>query len=646
MKGKSAGAERIPFGGIRPSGWMKEQMVHDMEHGFLGKLDQLVPQCFAQDDIYGKNRLGGPYRQKNLGVTDPDVEGTLQLQWWNSETQSNWYDGFVRTALLLEHRAGMEKAAQYVTCMLSYQDCDGYMGIYQKQQRFCFDFEAGELWAQSTLFRVLLAYYEATNDDQVLHAVVKAMDVIMEAYPPYASTPFLMEQSHGLTITDALETLYIITNNEKYIAYALWLYEDFSRHNIPEYDAQLGHLLRKEQRFACHGVHTYEHLRAVVIASHYGGDRVAHEALNAYLAKLEQCLSPSGGPIGDEWIAHNVADATMTGYEYCSIQELLHAYTSLLEKTGCMEWADRIEWLYYNAGQGARHPDEPSIAYLKSDNSYAMQGNFQYEQPHCTHSVQTRYKYSPTHQDVAVCCVPNAGRLTPYFVQSMWMKSAKGLIKTVYGPNTLHTQINGVLVDVEEITKYPFEKSCTFYVTVQVPCSFEIVLRKPSWCHTMRCVGEGITVAEDRDAIVVHKNWEGRCRFDVQFDAAVVLHTDARNDAYVSYGPLVFVLPLACEEIKETTYDIPGFRDVYYTTKENIPFDLAIDANKINTFHVEERTQVTHLWKDALRMHAHMVRQGTNQEESVVLVPMGGTILRKVTFPVAGEAVGTLCAQS
>ncbi|MBU6146452.1 MAG: hypothetical protein KGO83_07090, partial [Paenibacillaceae bacterium] len=117
-------------------------------------------------------------------------------------------------------------------------------------------------------------------------------------------------------------------------------------------------------------------------------------------------------------------------------------------------------------------------------------------------------------------------------------------------------------------------------------------------------------------------------------------------DAYVSYGPLVFALPIACEEIKETTYDIPGFRDVYYTTKENIPFDLAIDANKINTFHVEERTQVMHLWKDALRMHAHMVRQGTNQEEPVVLVPMGGTILRKVTFPVSGEAVGTLCAQS
>ena len=40
---------------------------------------------------------------------------------------------------------------------------------------------------------------------------------------------------------------------------------------------------------------------------------------------------------------------------------------------------------------------------------------------------QTRYKYSPTHQDVAVCCVPNAGRIYPYYVKSMWLRTTKGL---------------------------------------------------------------------------------------------------------------------------------------------------------------------------------------------------------------------------
>ena len=39
------------------------------------------------------------------------------------------------------------------------------------------------------------------------------------------------------------------------------------------------------------------------------------------------------------------ADADETGYEYCSIHELLDTYTHLLQKNGDLRWADRVEWL-------------------------------------------------------------------------------------------------------------------------------------------------------------------------------------------------------------------------------------------------------------------------------------------------------------
>lgn len=51
-----------------------------------------------------------------------------------------------------------------------------------------------------------------------------------------------------------------------------------------------------------------------------------------------------------------------TGYEYCSIHELLDCYTHLLQKTGSAGWGDRAEWLLFNAGQGARHPEHHAIA--------------------------------------------------------------------------------------------------------------------------------------------------------------------------------------------------------------------------------------------------------------------------------------------
>ncbi len=33
----------LSFGAIKPSGWIRAQMAHDLEHGFVGHLDELVP---------------------------------------------------------------------------------------------------------------------------------------------------------------------------------------------------------------------------------------------------------------------------------------------------------------------------------------------------------------------------------------------------------------------------------------------------------------------------------------------------------------------------------------------------------------------------------------------------------------------------
>ena len=45
----------LPFGSIKPTGWLKEQMQHDVD-GFVGNLDKLVPDLI-NDPIYGTGRL-------------------------------------------------------------------------------------------------------------------------------------------------------------------------------------------------------------------------------------------------------------------------------------------------------------------------------------------------------------------------------------------------------------------------------------------------------------------------------------------------------------------------------------------------------------------------------------------------------------
>ena len=93
----------LPFGSIKPSGWLKVQMQKDVD-GFVGNLDKLVPELI-NDPIYSSGRLHKNSKLKDLGSNkEGDTEGSEQYKWWNSETQSNWWDGYIRNVILLNDK--------------------------------------------------------------------------------------------------------------------------------------------------------------------------------------------------------------------------------------------------------------------------------------------------------------------------------------------------------------------------------------------------------------------------------------------------------------------------------------------------------------------------------------------------------------
>ncbi len=627
----------IRFSEIKPKGWMLEQMKRDLKEGFLGHLDELVPDLIIKDNIYGENRLSPKVRQKDVGsmVWEPGVEAAHL--WWNSETQSNWWDGFLRTAFLIEDEDAIHKAKAYVSKILSSQDEDGYLGIYSKDMRFQFNSENGELWAQSSLFRGLIGYYEATGVKDVLVAVERAVEVMMKAYPVRDSVPFAGDGHgvcHGLTITDSLERLYQLTGKEVYVLYAQWLYENYCNRTLCEEDIQIKNLLNAEYRFKGHGAHTYEHLRSLTTACYASGDPVLMDALDQYLSKLDTYLTPSGGPIGDEWIHGNTAHTTNTGYEYCSIQELLDSYSLLLQKTRQMKFADRIEWLLFNAGQGARHPHESSIAYLKSDNSYAMEGVFHEKQVHCSEQNQMRYMYSPTHQKTAVCCVPNAGRVYPYFVKSMFMVGEEGILALLYGPCKLETQIQGVLIKIEQETEYPFKQNVKFRLETEKPLEFSIALRKPSWTSNMNVECKDASVIVLADQIILRKTWKSTDEINLFFEAEVKADVDKQGDIFISRGPILYALPLKSREEVVMEFAAGKFRELRYSRDQEIPFHLHFtDSSLESASLVEGNKDKAYHWGNVPNLMISLFNQETGVMEEVALSPIGNTLLRKVTFP-------------
>jgi len=606
----------LPFSEIKPLGWIKEQIQANLD-GYTGHLDSLVPALFAGDDIYGKDRLSRHIQSKDVGAITGNGELQPQFLWWNSETQSNWRDGYIRSAILCGDSDYLARSKDYISRILSTQDADGYLGIYDMDLRYKFEDENGELWSKTTLLRGLLAWYEFSKDTAVLNAVEAAVENVMRNYPVNNSHPFYSVNpnagglTHGLTFTDVLEELWRLSGRTEYRDYCLFLYRDFSGQVLNE-DAQSEKLSDVNLPLKGHGVHTYEHLRSVAAAYYASGNPALKTILRNFLQKISLCTTASGGPAGDEWIDGKGTDATARGYEYCSIQELMNSYADLLAKTGDPDFAEFTEKLFFNPAQGSRNPFESSIAYLKTDNSYSMCGGLNGD---TTVKIQTRYKYSPVHQDVAVCCVPNAGRIAPYFVQNMWMKDGQNLIACLLGPCELETSLNGKRVSIVENTRYPYDNIISFTVK-SYGCAFGLKVRRPAWAAK-------ITVSEDyredKGYIVIRKIWEGEHTITITFYPEVMVRKDLNGEVFFTYGALVLAHPIQGIGQEMKTYPLKGFSDMYYRPLHPVVLQFANE-------------KVRQLKPDKPEFSTVLYNPVSRKTEAVILVPLGQTILRQVTF--------------
>jgi DUF1680 family protein len=608
----------LPLHDIIPSGWLQKELQKNMA-GFTGHLDSLVPDLILNDDIYGKNRLSRTTKNKNVGAMAEEGEWQAQYLWWNSETQSNWLDGFVRTAILLNDTVQLRKAETIIIKLLATQDADGYIGIYDEELRYKFNNENGELWAKTTLYRALLGWYEYKKDARILNAIERAVINVMKAYPINQSHPFYSVNpnvggvTHGLAFTDVLEHLYRITQNHAYADYCLFLYKDFSKQLLNE-DAQCLKLLDTSLPLKGHGVHTYEHLRSVIAAYYASANPTLKRALNNFIYKIKLATTPSGAPIGDEFIGGRISTAAI-GYEYCSLHELMTAWISLLDKTFNRQYADATEHLFFNAALGNTHPTESSICYLKQDNAFCLTGG---NNGDTSDKYQTRYRYSPVHKEAAVCCVPNAGRIVPYYIQNMWMKDKDGLVATLLGPCDVHTRINNHAVSIQETTAYPFENNVTFTISCKQVLFFILKVRKPSWATN---VTASLPYKEQNGYLVFERQWHEATQLSITFGSTVVQKKTSNKEIYFQSGALVLCHPINAIQSVTKNYTIAGL-------KESVYKPINLDRLQYNSATLKPTVGKQHIFTTS------MVNAVTGATEQITLVPMAKTILRQVTFPI------------
>jgi len=628
----------LPLREIETRGWIRNQMLRDITSGYISVYDRLQPTM--QGNVFG------PVKAKNYSIDSAGNWVTRRETWWPGEHEGYFADLVVRNAFLTRHEPWIARARQILDRVLAAQEKSGYIGIYDEECRLDNLLnENGEFWTQSRMLGALLAMYEYSGERKYFDAAKRAADYTIERYVSSGKSYFHQPApnggglTHGLMFCETLEWLHRLTGDRKYVDFARWLYEDYSsaEPRLKNVDCQLDNLLIREKRFAEHSVHVCEHMRVVFWLAQITGDPALKTAAENILHKYRLSAGPTGILVMDPLIHESVAENFGSGYlpyEYCSITESVISFASAMQKFPDAALGDRIENLTFNAGQGARLPDGKAISYATTDNRLqAVEDDGFRNQVAACHSV--------------VCCNLNAAKLMPYYTSNMWMKSADGetLYALLLGPSAVDTRLSGIDVKIEEQTVYPFENELTFIVEPERPCTFTLVVREPAWSAQSDVEVPGAEISRRGGFLNIRKRWTTGDRIRVRFDAPVRIERFHDNENYVRRGALVYALRFDERMIATRSFEEKGLAnyDVFPADEASRRFfatariegnPTTIQARNPGYFRYEANPAADAEYpfdKPYGFIRGRLV--GPDQRTvPVTFVPLGSTLLRKVTF--------------
>ena len=267
----------------------------------------------------------------------------------------------------------------------------------------------------------------------------------------------------------------------------------------------------------------------------------------------------------------------------------------------------------YNAMLGSRNQSGTALAYGTLDNCYTMDGH---HHENGERTADPRYKYSPTHSEPAVCCVPNYGRNLPYFLNQMWMRSPGGIAALMYGPSTLKTQVEGQAVTLHQRTNYPYEHRIAFEVETDDAVYFTFTFRVPTWAKLQSSMPVD---SVSNGYAHITRQWVQGDALEVNFESAPTVK-DFKGRKYLTYGPLVYAKDIPAQRENIKSYALEGFHDYYCT-----PSTQYKECELLATSAVQQAEG-----ENYPLLLVKTVREGVVATDT--LIPFGQTTLRQTTF--------------
>lgn len=492
---------------IKPRGWMRRQL-EIQANGLAGNLDRVWP------DIADSSWIGGSHEA------------------W--ERVPYWLDGFIPLAFLLDDEDMKARAKRYIDAILARQCEDGWLCPCPAEKRAHYD-----TWALELISKVLVLWYDCSGDARIPEALYRAM----KQFDRHTDRHLILEwgSARWFEVLFALYRLYDWYGED-------WILELAQKMDTMSLDWKklFAHWQYEKPRYgdrATWGLlhHVVNNAMMLKVGALYGrlsGEDPTEFADKAFDMLIQAHGQPYGTFSGDECLA---GKSPIAGTELCSVVEAMFSFETLLQVSGKPIYADRAEFLGFNALPATVSPDMWSHQYDQMANQISCR-RIPREDVHFTTNNGEAHLFGL--EPHFGCCTSNMGQGFPKLCLSSFFRSETGIASAVLVPSELTTKVGEASVHITLDTAYPFRGALSYTVETDRAVAFPFSIRIPGFAKSASVNGKPATPGTFYQ---IDKVWNGRESVAVELTFATELRDGFEGMKSVVRGPLLYALPIDAE---------------------------------------------------------------------------------------------------
>ena len=129
----------------------------------------------------------------------------------------------------------------------------------------------------------------------------------------------------------------------------------------------------------------------------------------------------------------------------------------------------------------------------------------------------------------------------------------------------------------------------------------------------------------------ISKEWKNGDEITIKFNNEIKQHKALNDEVYLQRGPIVFAYEISHKEETIKTYSKANYKDYYcFPTNEDFK-NLALTSD--SNFEIESDLTNASFYDTEWNLKGSLYNTSKNENQEVTLVPIGKTVLRRVTFP-------------